>query len=230
MDTPYAIEDYRMLSDNIHFLRIRINQDYIALTLREVLNCLSELSWIRNFDEDYMKRSYEKRATDTINYIKANIINGAEDKVTKDSGEYVVSVLSKKSIVDKLDYLDIPLADLIKEKVVGNPGFDFYSENKNNIILFGEAKYLAKKNAYDSAMGQIERFITEGKDINDIASINSFCSKEALSNAANGERGFIAAFSSTEIKTETLIKHIQKQDSYTNLSSHKELIFVAVTI
>lgn len=227
---PYTLEDYRKLADNIHFFRIRINQDNVSITLREVLDCLNELSWISKFDKEYLQNSFMKRATDTIDYITTNIINGTESEVTTDSGEYVVSVLSKKTIVDNLDYLDVPLAELIREKVVGNPGFDFYSENKNNIMLFGEAKYVAKTNAHNKALEQIENFSISGKDINDIASIDRFFSEEALENANNGDKGYIAAFSSTGIKTEKLVKRIQNNKHYKNLSSHKELICVAVTI
>lgn len=230
MEDAYTLEDYRQLADNIYFFRIKINQENVSITLREVLNCLNELSWLSKFDKEYMQNSFMKRATDTINYITANIINGTKSEVTTDSGEYVVSVLSKKTIVDKLEYLDIPLAELIKEKVVGNPGFDFYSENKNNIMLFGEAKYVAKTNAYNKALEQIENFSISGKDINDIASIDRFFSEEALENANNGDKGYIAAFSSTEIETEELVKHIQDNVHFKELSSHKELICVAVTI
>jgi len=230
MEDAYTLEDYRQLADNIHFFRIKINQENVSITLREVLNCLNELSWLSKFDKEYMQNSFMKRATDTINYITANIINGTESEVTTDSGEYVVSVLSKKTIVDKLEYLDIPLAELIKEKVVGNPGFDFYSENKNNIMLFGEAKYVAKSNAYNKALEQIENFSISGKDINDIASIDRFFSEEALENANNGDKGYIAAFSSTEIETDELVKHIQDNVHFKKLSSHKELICVAITI
>ena len=230
MEEPYTLEDYRQLAANIHFFRIKINQDDVSITLREVMDCLNELSWISKFDKEYMQKSFKKRATDTINYITKNIIHGTESEVTTDSGEYVVSVLSKKAIVDKLDYLDIPLAELIKEKVVGNPGFDFYSENKNRIMLFGEAKYVAKTNAYNKALEQIEQFANEGKDINDIASIDRFFSEDALKNANNGDKGYVAAFSSTEIETEDLVKHIQDNIHFKKLSSHKELICIAVTI
>lgn len=230
MEESYTLEDYRKLADNIHFFRIRINQDNVSITLGEILNCLNELSWISKFDKEYLRDSFNKRATDTINYIATNIINGTEAEVTTNSGEYVVSVLSKKAIVDKLNYLDVPLAELIKEKVVGNPGFDFYSENKNNILLFGEAKYVAKTNAYNNALKQIEEFSISGKDINDIASIDRFFSEKALKNANDGNKGYIAAFSSSEIETEVLIRNIQNNEHYKNLASHKELICVAVTI
>ena len=129
-----------------------------------------------------------------------------------------------------MDYLDIPLAELIKEKIVGNPGFDFYSENKNSILLFGEAKYVSHTNAYNKAFEQIEEFVNNGKDINDIASIDKFFSEEALDNANKGEKGYIAAFSSTEIDTDKLIRNIQNNVHFQKLSSHKELICVAVTI
>jgi hypothetical protein len=81
-------------------------------------------------------------------YIFNNIIKDSDDNITRDSGEYVVSELARKSVIEVYDYLDIPLAELIKKQKVGNPGFDFYSENKNQIILFGEAKYKTGYGAY----------------------------------------------------------------------------------
>lgn len=229
-DSPYIIEEQRKLADNILFFRIRISQTDLSNTLYQVFNCLNDLSWISQFDQEYLKQSFQKRAQDTIDYIAKNIIKGDDTKVTTDSGEYVISVLSKKIIVDKLEYLDVPLAELIKEKVVGNPGFDFYCENKDQIILFGEAKYQANENAYGRALKQIVDFINKGKDVKDFASIEHFCSTIALNNASNGEKGFVAAFSCTNIKTETLIQNIQSKEDYQRLSSYNELICIAVTI
>lgn len=65
MNESYTLEDYRKLADNIHFFCIRINQDNVSITLREVLDCLNELSWISKFDKEYIRDSFNKRATDT---------------------------------------------------------------------------------------------------------------------------------------------------------------------
>ena len=49
-------------------------------------------------------------------YIFNNIIKDSDDNITRDSGEYVVSELARKSVIEVYDYLDIPLAELIKKQ------------------------------------------------------------------------------------------------------------------
>jgi hypothetical protein len=141
MDKGYEVIEVCNIGDNSKLKFIRIQPNDIKATLREVFTSLSNLSWIESFDKEYAKLSFQKRAEQTIEYISNNIIKDSDDNITRDSGEYVVSELARKSVIEVYDYLDIPLAELIKKQKVGNPGFDFYSENKNQIILFGEAKY-----------------------------------------------------------------------------------------
>ncbi len=44
-------------------------------------------------------------------------------------------------MISELDYLDIPLDELVGKKRSGNPGFDFHSQNKiTDTVIFGEAK------------------------------------------------------------------------------------------
>ena len=147
----YTIIENRIIDNNVRFIRIDIDKNCIAETLREVFTSLANLSWLNNFDESYIKNSFSVRANSTVDYITTNIIRKTDDCVTSDSGEYVVSELSRKAIVSELSYLDIPLGELIKEQKSGNPGFDFFSENLNNLILFGEAKYHRKKQMHTEA-------------------------------------------------------------------------------
>lgn len=223
----YDIIDFVKIEEHITF--IRINPTDIKLTLKEILFTLSDLSWLNNFDEDY-KESFLTRAKNTINYITLKINKGDQDKLTEDSGEYVVSELARKSIVNKLDYLDVPLAELFKKQKSGNPGFDIYSENKENIILFGEAKYTAKKNAYGKAFKQIKDFIESESDSEDLPDISWFCSNQAVKNFNNSKRGYIAAFSSTNRSTDFLIKNLIKNADFIELRKYNELICVAVNI
>ena len=165
-----------------------------------------------------------------VNYIADNIIRRNESTVTSNSGEYVVSELARKAIVTQMTYLDIPLAELIKEKNVGNHGFDFYSKNLENILLFGEAKYVAGTNAYGSAFEQIVRFENEKRDSSDLIAIDRFCCDESKENFANGLKGYIAAFSSTTMPSETLIKNIKENANYISLGKFNEIICVAVNL
>lgn len=224
----YTIIDNIEIEDHIRF--IRINPTNIELTLKEVFYSLSNLSWINEFDKDYSRQSFRIRADATVKYISENIIKSSDDSITSDSGEYVISELARKSIITELDYSDIPLGELIKEQKSGNPGFDFYSESGINILLFGEAKYIADRNAYGSAFKQIVRFENEKRDIADLQDIDKFCTEDSLSNVVNGNKGFIAAFASKTITTEQLIENINANADFNILKTFKELICVAVNI
>jgi hypothetical protein len=225
----YSIVDNQKLAPHITF--IRINPDDITVTLREVFESLSNLSWINNFDADYARASFKVRAEATVKHIAENIIREGDDSVTSDSGEYVISELARKVVVDELKYLDIPLAELFKAQKSGNPGFDFYTVNGAQIILFGEAKYLERQNAYGRALKQIVTFEQEKRHLADLADIDKFCCATALSNAStHDKKGFIAAFAAKGMPTDTLIGKIQLNADYKTLSEREELICVAVNI
>lgn len=156
--------------DNITY--IRIEPEDLSVTISDILASLSDLSWIAKFDQPYVRNSFKKRAKDTANYLTNKIMKKDEDVITKNSGEYIVSELARKTLVSELEYKDIPLAELFKEQVSGNPGFDFYSANKEKIIIFGEAKYNSKRNAYGVGMEQVDRFIREEQDLSDLNDVD----------------------------------------------------------
>lgn len=224
----YDIVELIKIEEHITF--IRINPTNVELTLKEVFNSLSNLSWINNFDKDYVKESFQVRADATVKYISDNIILAKADRITSDSGEYVISELARTSLINELNYSNIPLAELIKKQKSGNPGFDFYSENNMNIILFGEAKYLAAQNAYGSAFSQIVRFESEKSDIGDLQDIDKFCSEISLQNVIKNQKGFVAAFASKNLSTDQLIKNIQENEDYKALIVHNEIICIAVNL
>lgn len=224
----YEIIDKQEIEEHITF--IRINPTNLKLTLREVFNSLADFSWISSFDEEYMRDAFQVRAERSVNYIANNIIREDDSSVTSDSGEFVVSELARKTIVTEMGYLDIPLAELLKEKESGNHGFDFYSENLSNILLFGEAKYVTGRNAYGRAFEQIVRFEDEKKDVSDLLEIDRFCSNESKENFSKGFKGYVAAFSSTQMPTETLINNIKRNQKYILLKDFSEIICVAVNL
>lgn len=224
----YKIIENREVEPHIRFFRIRPTD--IKLTLRSVFESLSNNSWIMKFDNSFLKQTFSVRFQSTIDYISSNIIHEGDDSLTSDSAEYVISEIARSAIVEQLDYLDIPLGELIKEQKSGNPGFDFYSMNKSDIILFGEAKYVAKQNAYGRALEQIYRFHTEQRDVADLLDIQNLCPEASCNEVCKGNKGFIAAFSSKTTPIEKLISNIKNNVNYQKLFSHKELILVAVDI
>lgn len=210
---------------------IRIDPEDISATLSDVLKTLMDLSWLTQFDEDYIATSYRQRAQITINDIKAKFAACDNSQLTKDSGEYVVSEISREAIVSNLGYLDIPLAELLGKKKSGNPGFDFHTQNPStNTVIFGEAKYQSTRSAHLSALTQINKFIATEKDVADIADLQPFCTSQALHRAANGMKGFAAAFSAKRTSSDSLISAIQSRTEYTALLKYDEVILVAVNL
>ena len=230
MPDGYDIIVNDLIDKNPKHKFIRIHPTDVKATLRAVFTSLSSMSWIDAFDADYMRNSFRQRAERTITHIATKIITGDNDNITENSGEYVVSELARKTIVDTFDYLDIPLAELFKKQKSGNPGYDFYTETPIHIILFGEAKYKSDRNAYAQALQQLNDFEQDQADIEDLIELKEFCSDEGLNNANNGRKGYIAAFSTKLTRTETLIHHIKQNDDFKALSRFDELICVAIDL
>lgn len=227
--TGYEVIEIKKIEEHITLIRITPNN--IELTLRNVFESLSNLSWLSQFDEDYTSfDGFKVRAEATVNYISKKIIRENEDSLTKNSAEYVVSELARISIVEQLKYLDIPLAELIKIKDVGNHGFDFYTKNLCNILIFGESKYLKSQNAYGKALKGILDFIKKKQDKSDMIDIDKFCCEESKINFKNGNKAYAAAFSSKNTNTEKLIKNLKNNKEFIELKKYNELICIAVDI
>jgi len=224
----YTIVNHIKIEDHITF--IRINPDNLQLTLQEIFISLSDMSWLSNFDMESMQRGFRVRAESTLQNIHSKLTRGDTDNITSNSGETIVSELARKSIISELGYLDIPLAELFKQKKDGNPGFDFFSVNLEEIILYGEAKYVAKDNGYGRAFKQITDFRRDKKDESDNIDLFHFCSPVSLENSSNGKRGYVSAFSSTNMSTERLIKNIKENSHFQQLKSCNEIICVAVNV
>ena len=140
------------------------------------------------------------------------------------------SEIARETIINGLEYSDIPLAELRKEKVSGNPGFDYHSENKNNIIIFGEAKYVAGQNAYGRALKQVVEFIDAKKDLKELTELTYFVSNEAIKNANLERKGYAIGFSSYSTSSEDLISNIRKSKHFKKIIRYEEIIIVAVDI
>ena len=208
---------------------IRIDPENLSVTIRDIITSLSNLSWISKFDKSYIRNSFFKRAEDTAEYLADKILKDDGDKITEDSGEYVVSELAREALVIELKYLDVPLAELFKEQVSGNPGFDFYSANKEKVI-FGEAKYSSGRNAYGIGMEQVDRFIREGQDVSDLNDIDKFFEEESLKLADKGDKAYAIAFAAKGTASDMIIKGIIRNKHYKDIAINKEVIFLAVNV
>jgi len=226
------ILDVRKIDVNNHNRATFIRVEPIDLqeTLTDIINTLSDLSWISRFDDEFIQEGFRARALPTICDIADKLTASAVDKVSSDAGEYVVSELSRNAIVNQLKYLSVPLAELYNKQLSGNPGFDFHTQNDCEILIFGEAKYLCNQNAYGTGLKQVVEFIGNEKDLKDIPSIRDFFSKEALRKVIKGNKGFAVGFSAKSTSSDTLIANIIRNKDYKLLLAYDEIILVAVNI
>lgn len=228
-DKPFRLVDKKKIDEQIIFLRVVITD--MRDILSHVLSVISSRCWISQFDDSMIRKSYIRRLEATVNNLKTKIAQEEEDKITGVTGEKVVSELGREAVIMFLNYKDIPLGEVFKQAAAGNGGFDIFSENKRNEALFGEAKYIAGRNAYGSAFEQIVEFIEAGRIESDYVDIREFLSCEARVNLNKGVFGFIAAFSVGKTETDVLVKNIQQNADYAEICMHgSEVVMVAVNV
>ncbi len=228
-EKPFHVSELLQVEKNVIFLRVEI--DDMLRILSHIFNTISSKSWITKFEDPMTRASYIERLNKTISDLAIKIKEENPEKITDITGEKVVSELGRQAIVDSLNYKDIPLGDVFKQAATGNGGFDMFSENHQHEPLFGEAKYLCGRNAYGSAFSQIETFIKEERAVSDYVDVKDFFSEEAKKKMASGERGYIAAFSSTGTATKILLRNIKENQHYSWICiMGTEIVIVAVNI
>ena len=209
---------------------IRINPQNLSLTIQEILTELRDMSWLSKFNFEPLKNAYELRAQRTCDYLEKIIYDNSNmSKLKETTGEYVVSNLSKKSLVDNLNHTDIPLMELLGRKKSNNPGFDFYTEIDYQIVA-GEAKYKTNENAYNSSLKQINEFIQEQKHIQDIPLLMPFTNTESIVNMNNNKFCVCAAFSTTNKSTNDLISNILNNKHFKDCLKQCDIFLVAVNM
>lgn len=228
IDLSKKIKKYT--SNNPKVIFIRINPYPLNDMLKLIYGEISNKLWINKYKKDIIRKSIEERANKTIEKINEKLKLCKNDIISSEVGEYIISILGKQALSDSLNYIHLPLAELWKEKASGNPGFDFHSESTNNKIIFGEAKYVCGKNAYNSSLSQINKFIVLKKDLMEIVDLEVLVSNKSVTNFENNRKGYAAAFSSTSVPDTKLIKNICENSSFRNLLIYDELLLVAVDI
>ncbi|EKE84255.1 hypothetical protein [Idiomarina xiamenensis] len=193
---------------------IAIEISNLEQRVEEMMTVALDTSWLDDLDV-IDRMGYEARSRRTIDKITNEILSNVESEISEDFGEYMVSDAAQTALKVHLDHIRLPLAEFIKEKISGNPGFDFHTESPAAFIAFGEAKYSGVKNAYGRALSQINNFIAEKKDVQELPDLRKFVTEAAIQNAAAGSKSYSAAFSITsddlvEIMDNALSsKHIQ---------------------
>ncbi len=228
----FDIITYQPLPNNGLYIRVQVTNQ--TVTLQNVYQSLINDNWTNRFFAhcDWMQTSVTARVAPTIQKIMSDFNNGTNPTVNSDTGEKLVSEISRRTLVEDCNYWDMPIAELFKQKKDGNPGFDFHTVTPDGLLLmFGEAKYVANTTAYNSALNQIGTFIKERKDMMDLFEIHQFMpSQTPLDNANNNIKGYVAAFSTNGATDDYIISKVIGHENYETLSSYPLFITIAVDL
>ena len=229
-----ATHDFEEYADDnglrVRFLRVEISNT--APAVQSIIEMIANTSWVTDLVDDTIKQSFLECAKPTITKLSNDLTKAVDSGATESIGEYVVSVVARHIIEEIYDYRALPLAEVIKEKVSGNPGFDYHHEKDSIVLIFGEAKYKTGCNAYGVAFGQMVKFIKLKKDIKEVATLGYFLSDDTKANILKGKKGYSAAFSTAGkyVDTAALINNIKRNADFNELLEHEELLIVAVDI
>ncbi len=223
----YTVTCQNQIAPNAVFIRVHVNN--LAITLAEIIRSVSEMCWISRIDP-LLRSSFLAKAQPTADYLATLMDPQVQTQLGSDTGQYFVSEMARSVMVNDMHYLDIPLGELLKQKVSGNPGFDLFSVNLPDTVLFGESKYVAGENAYGRALSQINDLVARGEDIADLSDIRDFCPPQAMNNANQGIKGYIAAFSSLSTPDGVLIQGIQRNQNYQTLLVYSEVVCIAIDV
>lgn len=224
---------YKLPESNakIYACLVEVNaSDSISSVIREI----NDNSWISKLDiVDQV--SYTARLQETVKKIMKDCLkfdNDLSQHVYDYSvvGEYIVSKEGRNALHSHFSHLYVPLAELWKEKVSGNPGFDYHSETESKIIIFGEAKYKSSENPYTTAIQQVERFINEKKDLKELTDLRHFISNESVENCIGGKKGFSVAFSIKSDKPENILDNAIRSEDNVTINDYDEFYIIGVII
>ncbi|MGH8491602.1 MAG: hypothetical protein ACRERR_00625 [Moraxellaceae bacterium] len=211
---------------NAYYAHVQITD--VSSRAQEMINITLDTSWIAPLNS-VAKATYEARSQRTIEKLTADIFNLQEDTVTKEFGEYMISHAAQ-SALETIKHKRAPLAELWKEKVIGNPGFDFHTESELKHISFGEAKYSGSSNPYRDALVQISDFIKLEKDKSELLDLQNFFSEESIENFIKDKKSYTAAFSINAKSPEKIIENAIKSENIDQLLLHSELFLIGIEV
>jgi len=214
---------------NVHCVHVKINDiDPIA---HAMIKDISDTSWISKLDA-VSQISFNATSQRTIVKLVNIIVDRIDDtgKLAKEFGEYLVSHSAQNALESNHKHIKLPLAELLKEKDSGNPGFDFHTESKGNNIIFGEAKYSAKGNPRAEALDQLHNFISLKKDAAELIMLEKIVTPTAITNFAINKKGYVAAFSLNSKNPDLIFKNALESDVIDDLINHEELYLIAIEV
>lgn len=224
-------EDYVDLtkypSCEINCIHIQITD--VNATVNEISKEIADTSWIDKFDE-LDKKIFQALSERTIDKIVNEILSGISSGLNEDIGEYLVSYAAQNAIVQHYKHIKIPLSELVKDKISGNPGFDFHTISTKKFLVFGEAKFSVDNTPRALALNQVSEFINLKKEYADMNSLRPFIDDEIRKNMSSDMKGFAAAFSFNAQNIDVILTNALQSEVINEIAKHNELFIVAVEV
>lgn len=207
---------------------IHVKVTDINVCAEEMIEVVSNTSWIDKLEDVVSRAAFKARAKPTIDKLVNNIFRKVTDNVTKEFGEYMISH-SAQSALEIKSHTKFPLPELFKDKTSGNVGFDFHTESNSPHIIFGEAKYCSSSTPRKKALEQIITFIEKEKDIAELDYLKNFAKNRiSCEKAVLGKKGYVAAFSLNAKNPTEIFENALKSDEVKNLLVHQELYLIGI--
>jgi len=196
---------------------------------RDMIASISSTSWISALSA-IDQASYTARANRTVEKLVNEVFTKVSTPLSEQFGEYMVSLSAQDALEANLHHTKMPLAELFKERVSGNSGFDFHTETHTSLVAFGEAKYSGIKNPYKKALEQIIEFIHDEKDVAELTDLAKLASQQAVNKVLEGKKAYIAAFSINADNPERIFKTVFKSEYIKPLLQYSELYLIGVEV
>ena len=214
----------------IHCLVIEIDG---AEDLTNVVNSMSQeiadTSWITKLPT-FFRSVYNANAPKTIDRIVNEILGKVASGLNEKIGEYLVSFSAQQALVTLFNHYRLPLAEIMKEQLSNNPGFDFHTISHKNNLIHGEAKYGGNDTRWSDATNQISGFIDENKHEGEQGWFYPFMNETVIANINAGKRGFTAAFSMHAKNEKVIFRHVLESDASKKIAKYEEYYLIAVVI
>lgn len=210
----------------IHCLHIKI-KDFRPI-VEEFENHICDTSWINKLDE-ISQITFRATSKKTIDKIVNDIIAKISSNVNTDIGEFIVSYAAQQALQIEHAHKLIPLAELLKEKVTGNPGFDYHSVSTKSYLVFGEAKFSLDDTPRAKALNQIVDFIGD-RDSSELLWLMPFLDAATKQNIIDNKKGYSAAFSHNNDNIINTLNNALDSESIKEIIKYNELYLIAVEL
>lgn len=204
-------------------------QEDVCQYITQLGSKISNTSWLNNLKPIY-KKTFEPLVNASIQRIVGEIFTGVINGLNTNIGEYLISECAQDCLVDKFQHTQLPLAELLKEKIIGNPGFDFHTISANSKLIQGEAKFSLKSTRYDEALNQIADFIQSAKHNGDFATLIPLLDEITIQNLYEDKRGYCAAFSTSAKSPVEIIKHALNHSALGTICVCDEFYLISIKI